>query len=579
MLRAITAALAATIIAPVSAHGQGVQGCWVGTVAEGANRRRAMLETSNAGGTWTGRFHTLVDAVESNEIATISNDGNQWTFAIPDMPGSPTLVGTLSDDGQSLSGEGDRGGTSFPFQFHRADNAEMPTSGYWQGGLLQGGVIALKINLNIASAPCGQVLVTMDSPDQGSSGLPVTGFEMRGDQLLFDMVYVGGSFEGTISSDGTELKGTWTQGGSANPMELKLGEAPEGPNRPQEPQPPFPYHVEDVTYENAAAGITLAGTLTMPSSEGPHPAVILISGSGAQDRDETLMGHKPFLLLADHLTRHGIAVLRYDDRGVGGSGGNTMLATLQDNATDVEAAMAFLNTRPEIDAGRIGLMGHSEGGWVSPLVAMTNDDVAFIVMLAGPGVSAADLLIAQQEALLEVAGVSSDYIEGNAMISKEIFAILRDDDDPETVNTELLRRVEALKQESTPAQRDGIEQVMAAISPEQWQSQIRTMTTPWFRGLLVYDPAEALHALDVPVFALIGERDLQVPPSQNVPALEQAFANGNATDYTVRELPQLNHLFQTATTGAISEYGQIEETMSPAVLTLVTDWILERVGR
>jgi len=564
---------------PTASVAQDVAGCWVGTIAEGSNRRRAMIELTQAGGTWAGQFHTLVDEVDSNEFGSVTNEGNQWTFAIPDVAGSPTLVATLSTDGQTLSGEGSRGGTTFPFEFRRVGDAQMPPAGYWQGGLTQGGAIILRINLSIVAAPCGQVLVTMDSPDQGASGMAITGFEMRGDSMLFDMAYVGGSFEGTLLSDRSALKGTWHQGGNANPMELKLGEAPEGPNRPQEPQPPFPYHVEEVTYENAAAGITLAGTLTMPSSQGPHPAVILISGSGAQDRDETIMGHKPFLLLADHLTRRGIAVLRYDDRGVGGSGGNTMLATLQDNATDVEAAIAFLKTRPELDSGRIGLMGHSEGGWVAPLVAMTNDDVSFIVMLAGPGVSAEDLLFAQQEALLTVAGVSADYIEGNAMVSKVMFEILREDDNPETVNAELIRRVEVLKQESTPAQREGIEQVMTSISPEQWQSQIRTMTTPWFRGLLDYDPTEAFQELDVPVLALIGELDLQVPPSQNIPALEEAFTNGKATDYTVRVLPQLNHLLQTATTGAIGEYAQIEETMSPVALKIISDWILERVGR
>ncbi len=579
MARKLPGIVALIVGLPTASVAQDVAGCWVGTIAEGSNRRRAMIELTQAGGTWTGQFHTLVDEVDSNEFGSVTNEGNQWTFAIPDVAGSPTLVATLSTDGQTLSGEGSRGGTTFPFEFRRVGDAQMPPAGYWQGGLIQGGAIILRINLSIVAAPCGQVLVTMDSPDQGASGMAITGFEMRGDSMLFDMAYVGGSFEGTLLSDRSELKGTWHQGGNANPMELKLGEAPEGPNRPQEPQPPFPYHVEEVTYENAAAGITLAGTLTMPSSQGPHPAVILISGSGAQDRDETIMGHKPFLLLADHLTRRGIAVLRYDDRGVGGSGGNTMLATLQDNATDVEAAIAFLKTRPELDSGRIGLMGHSEGGWVAPLVAMTNDDVSFIVMLAGPGVSAEDLLFAQQEALLTVAGVSADYIEGNAMVSKVMFEILREDDNPETVNAELIRRVEVLKQESTPAQREGIEQVMTSISPEQWQSQIRTMTTPWFRGLLDYDPTEAFQELDVPVLALIGELDLQVPPSQNIPALEEAFTNGKATDYTVRVLPQLNHLLQTATTGAIGEYAQIEETMSPVALKIISDWILERVGR
>jgi pimeloyl-ACP methyl ester carboxylesterase len=453
----------------------------------------------------------------------------------------------------------------------------MPPTGYWQGVILRGGTPMMKINLDIVSAPCGQVLVTMDSPDQGAEGMALTGFEMRGDSLLFDMIYIGGSFAGTLSGDRTEVEGMWHQGGNAFAMELTLGEAPEAPNRPQEPQAPFPYHVEEVTYENPAAGITLAGTLTAPPSSGPHPAVILITGSGAQDRDESLMGHKPFLLLADYLTRRGIAVLRFDDRGVGGSGGNTMLATLEDNATDVEAGIAFLQSRSEIDPTRIGLMGHSEGGWVAPLVAMTND-VAFVVMLAGPGVDAEQLLYAQQEALLRAAGVSQSYIDGNAKVSRIIFEILRETDDLEEVRQALMTGVDELKAQSSPEERNGIEQVMTSIPEAQWDAQLQTMATPWFRGLLSYDPTEALHELDVPVLALIGELDLQVPVSQNVPALEAAFANGKATDYTVLALPGLNHLFQTATTGAITEYGQIEETFAPMALEILGDWVVEKTG-
>jgi pimeloyl-ACP methyl ester carboxylesterase len=455
----------------------------------------------------------------------------------------------------------------------------MPPAGYWLGVLTMDSTPVMKINLEIESTPCGQVLVTMDSPDQGQSGLPGPGFEMRGDSLLFDLTYVGGAFAGTLSQDGGTISGTWRQGGQILGMEFKLGEAPAEPNRPQEPQPPFPYNVEDVAYDNAYAGITLAGTMTTPLSEGPHPAVILISGSGAQDRDETLMRHKPFLLLADHLTRRGMAVLRYDDRGVGGSGGNTMLATLADNVTDVEAAIAFLKTRPEIDATKIGLIGHSEGGWVAPLVAINSDDVAVIVMLAGPGVDAEALLYAQQEALLSAAGVSEGYIRGNALISEVLFEILRETADADSAKAALDEAVRILKSRVSDTELEGIEEVLDAIDDEMWRGRLATMTTPWFRGLLEYDPSEALGELDVPVLALIGELDLQVPPDQNIPALEAAFAAGKASDYTVRELPGLNHLLQTATTGAPAEYAQIEETMSPVVLDMVSEWILELVGR
>ncbi len=340
---------------------------------------------------------------------------------------------------------------------------------------------------------------------------------------------------------------------------LKKVEKLSRPNRPQEPKPPFPYRSEDVAIVNAAGKAVLAGTVTIPEGKGPFPAVVLISGSGLQNRDEELMGHKPFLVLADYLTRHGIAVLRYDDRGFGKSTGDAAAATSEDFAGDALAAWQVLRARPEIDPRRVGLLGHSEGGLIAPLLASRTPGVAFVVMLAGPGVTGEAVMLAQGVAILKANGAPDSAIATNTSLQRQVFAILREESDQ-------ARIVERLSAIPVP----GPKEASAAL--------VKQSSSPWLRFFVRYDPAPALAKLTCPVLALGGELDLQVLADQNLPAIEAALKRGGNKDYTVLRLPGLNHLFQTCKTGTPAEYAKIEETMSPVALDMIATWIRKRTG-
>jgi pimeloyl-ACP methyl ester carboxylesterase len=306
-------------------------------------------------------------------------------------------------------------------------------------------------------------------------------------------------------------------------------------------------------YENQ--DIKLAGTLTRPRGAGPFPAAIMITGSGPQDRDETLMSHKPFLVIADYLTRRGIAVLRVDDRGMGKSTGNSMRTSLDEMAGDVLAGVNFLKSRKEIDPKKIGVVGHSEGGVVGPLAASRSSDVAFVVMLAGTGVTGEEVLRIQGELVVRSSGGNDAAVKQTRSTQERTFAVLRkfrDEKDEKVVS-------DALK----------------AALPEVPQSAFASVTAAEMRSFLFLDPSEALRKVKVPVLALNGSRDVQVSPQQNLPAIVAALAAGGNTDFTVTELPGLNHLFQKCVTCAPSEYGNLEETFSPVALEIVGDWVLK----
>ncbi len=328
--------------------------------------------------------------------------------------------------------------------------------------------------------------------------------------------------------------------------------------RPQNPVKPYPYREEEVSYENKVQNVTLAGTLTIPQGKGPFPVVLLITGSGPQDRDESLLGHKPFLVLSDYLTRHGIAVLRADDRGIGKSTGVFANATTADFATDVEAGVAFLKTRPEVNPQKIGLVGHSEGGVIAPMVAARNKDVAFIVMMAGTGVPGDQVLPAQSEAIEVASGKDPSEAAKSAAKEKEMLALVETEKDPAILEKELQ------------------EKMKGEVPDAQIGMQIKQITSPWFRYFLTYDPATALRKVRCPVLAINGALDKQVLPSQNLPAIRKALEEGGNKHFEADELPGLNHLFQTAKTGAPAEYSQIEETMSPVALEKISEWILKQ---
>ncbi len=440
---------------------------------------------------------------------------------------------------------------------------ENSIAGPWRGTLDVGNGIKLRIVFHFKVSSKGILGGTMDSVDQGATGIPLSKVTLKKNTLHVESAAVQGTYDATLSANGRKFTGTWKQGPAKLALNLEPGTFAEK-KRSQEPIPPFPYVSENVTFSNPGAKITLAGTLTMPRKGGPFPAVLLISGSGPQDRDESLAGHRPFAVLADHLTRKGIAVLRVDDRGVGKSTGSFAVATTTDFMLDAQAALKFLRSRKGIDARRTGLLGHSEGAIVAALLAAKDRNVAYTVLLAGPGVKGEQLILRQTVLLQRSMGVPEKDIARGQAQARRIYSILRSKKDTATVRKELTRLAAEMK--------DGSER-------EALTRQFGTLTSPWFRQFLVLDPAVALQKVKCPVLAVTGARDLQVDPDQNLPAIKAALKAGGNTDYTVRKLPGLNHLLQAARTGTIDEYARIEETVNPAALNAVSGWILSRTRR
>ncbi len=338
----------------------------------------------------------------------------------------------------------------------------------------------------------------------------------------------------------------------------------------QTPAPPFPYHSEDVAYSNDAGGVELAGTLTLPEGPGPFPAAILITGSGPQNRDCEVFGHKLFLVIADHLTRGGIAVLRVDDRGVGGSTARSPIgiATSFDFAGDVQAGVSYLRGRPEISPDGIGLVGHSEGGMIAPIVAARDSRVAFIVMLAGPGIPVDELLLLQDERMSRAGGMSEGRIAESRRIQRSVFDVLLEDD---MVDADRKARLRQLLMSSPGIEGDAPGARSAAID-----DLIEKISTPWFNAFLRYDPRPTLARVGCPVLALNGELDLQVTCAENLAGVSAALEHGGNSDATVRAFPDLNHPFQHCKTGHVDEYAQIDETISVEILEVITEWIAAR---
>lgn len=452
------------------------------------------------------------------------------------------------------------------------DKPASDIAGTWQG-MLDVTVVKLRLVVEFKKKEGGGYTATMDSPDQNAFGIPIDEVTVADKTVKFAIKMLGGAFEGKLADDGKQIEGKWSQGGLSLALNLKPGEKVAPPKRPQEPKPPFPYNAEEVSYENKEAGIKIAGTLTLPKEGGPFPAVLLITGSGPQDRNEELMGHKPFLVWADYLTRRGIAVLRVDDRGVGGTGGKPGESTIEDHVGDALAGVAYLKSRSDIDAKKIGLIGHSEGGLVAPGAAVKSSDVAFIVLLAGTGVTGEQILYSQGKLIAKAAGAADEAAEKNEQMQKKIFTVLKETDDPAAAAVKLAAVLAEVAATLTEEQKKAIE-ASAGLA----EQQMKMLLTPWFRHFLTYDPKPVLEKVKCSVLAINGEKDLQVDPKLNLPPIEAALKAAGNKDFTVKELPGLNHLFQASKTGAISEYQQIEETINPVALEVAGDWLAKRVG-
>lgn len=433
---------------------------------------------------------------------------------------------------------------------------DVDLSGTWLG-TLQVPPAPLRFVLNMERAESGGWRGTADSPDQGAFGLPITRIDVTGERVVVRLDAAGLVFSGQVSPDGQTLAGVAEQGGTSLPLTLERQPGPLDYRRPQDPVPPFPYDTLEVTFPSEAPGVTLAGTLTWPQGPGPFTTVVLITGSGPQDRNEELLNHRPFLVLADALARANVAVLRYDDRGVAESTGDFAAATTLDFAADVRGALDYLRSQTTFPVASIGLVGHSEGGLIAPIVADGNADVSFLVLLAGPSVDGATIIISQGRAIAAANGATPAELDVAEAQQRAAFACL---DDPDAA----LDGVDACLRQALASQ---------GVTEPDLSPLLAQLESPWMRWFLTYDPAPVLRRTQIPVLALNGSLDLQVLASLNVPVMQAAFEEAGNARASVSELPGLNHLFQHAVTGSPSEYGLIPETLAPEVLEQIADWI------
>ncbi|MCJ7447573.1 MAG: alpha/beta fold hydrolase [Bacteroidales bacterium] len=439
-------------------------------------------------------------------------------------------------------------------------------SGSWLGRITANAV-SLRVVFNLTVVEKDSLTATLESPDQGVKNIKVGPVKFDGKEIKISAPLLLAEYNGTIKND-TLIEGTFMQSGATMPLNLIKLKAEFTLNRPQEPKPPFPYLSEDVVFNNVRAKIDLAGTLTIPKGEGPFPAVILITGSGSQNRNEELMGHKPFWVIADYLTRNGIAVLRYDDRGVGQSQGSPLNKTSADFATDAEAAYLFLKTRREIDPELIGLAGHSEGGLIASIVAASNQNVGFIISLAGPGVRGEQILHRQNRDISLISGADEKQVKEGIAVNKKLFAVLKKEPDNKKAEEQIATVYKKnLIREKTPP--EDIDKALIQLN-----SSLNPVIYTWMRYFIITNPAGFWKKVKCPVLALNGEKDLQVATDMNLQSIEKALKSGGNKSVNTIEFPGLNHLFQHCKTGLPAEYGEIEETFSPEVLKIMSDWIL-----
>ncbi len=544
-----------------------VDGTYAGTLQAGEAQLHLVLHLSrNSNGVLHASLDSLDQAVFAIEASAASLDSGILKLEVASV--GARYQGKVSPDHKTIEGEWSQGSASLPLVFHREsaprrpDGARFPVEGVWQSALETHG-LRFRLQLHVSHDTQGELIAALDSLDQGVSGLPAIHVTQKESAFHFEIPAIDGVFDGALNAAKNSIAGEWTQNDAKEKFEFKRSDQPLELRRPQNPSKPYPYREEEISFPNAAAGVTLAGTLTLPMGPGPFAAAVLIAGSGPQDRDESLANHKPFLVLSDYLTRKGIAVLRYDKRGVGKSTGSADQATTVDLTGDAESAISYLKSRKEIDPGKIGLIGHSEGSMIAPFIAVRSHDIPWMVLLAAPATKGEDSLLNQSELIARAGGLSDKQIATSLNFDKEAYDLVRKEKDPAV----LMEKLKGLVKES------GFD---SAIPPAALEPQLRMMTSPWFRFFLDYDPLPNLRGAKSPVLALYGEKDLQVPPKINLPLLQKALAEAGNTQADTRQLPELNHLFQHAYSGSPAEYAAIEETFSPEALRIIGEWVLSR---
>jgi len=439
--------------------------------------------------------------------------------------------------------------------------------GDWYGDIE---IMGMKLGFVLHISKDGDIYKSiLDIPEQNAMGIPMTSTTYVENVLKIISTQLKGNFEGSLADE--SVKGIFSQNGGAYPFSVsKEKREAKQRLRPQEPKPKFNYKIEEVTFENKADNVKLAGTLTLPKGKGPFQAVVLVSGSGPQDRNEEILGHKSFWVLSDYLTNNGIAVLRYDDRGVGESTGDFSTGTTADFARDAKSAVDYLMGLKRINKTKVGIIGHSEGGTIAPIVAGDpRNKVGFIVMLAGTAILGSEVLVKQQELISIINGEDEEEVVSNSQMSIALFQFLQENLESESLKIDMEKFIGDYMVENNTKLPKG-------VSSEQMSKVlIEAYATPWMKYFLFYDPQYAFLNTKCPVLALNGSNDLQVTPKENLSLFKQLAERSGNENVTTIELPGLNHLFQHCETGSPSEYGDIEETMSPEVLEIMRNWIKE----
>ncbi len=499
---------------------------------------------------------------QAMQIKNFHIQENTLRFAVPRI--SATYQGRWNPKAAQWEGSFTQG-RAFDLNFSRGRPQANPNyselNGHWQGAI-KGHPLVVRISTESMGTQA-----VLDSPDEGVRGLPISKLRLSDDKVSFEIPKAGVKFKGAFEESNQQMVGKWSQKGQPRRKITFVKQLDSGgyreADRPQTPKDNPPYVSATVAFTNPQAkGVALAGTLTTPKGEGPFPAVILISGSGPHDRNASTMGHQPFAVIADYLTRQGLAVLRYDDRGIADSSGDHQAATSLDFASDANAAFHFLSQRSDIDAKSIGMLGHSEGGLIAPLAFDHNPELAFMILLAGPGVDTVELMLAQQKAMATLQGVPAKKFAKMQRVSRQIMEKIRESKTAEDA-TKFVSEI------LSPAN-------LAALGVQKSQKAdiLASYTKPWFRVFMTYDPADHFSDKTLPILALNGELDVQVTPKENLAGLREILKDHE--DASVKLLPGLNHMFQQAQTGSISEYRQIEQTISPEVLSQVATWIKAR---
>ena len=464
--------------------------------------------------------------------------------------------------------------TFFLFALSSGVNAQASKfNGDWLGTLNVG--VELRVVFHIKETGPNSFITTADSPDQSAYGMKCDSTGISGNSITIVMSSLNATYTGKLVNDST-IDGTFTQQASF-PLVLKKTDKIIERVRPQTPTAPFAYKTEDLQYDNADRSAKLAATIAIPQGAGPFPAVLLITGSGPQDRDETIMDHKLFAVLADHLTKKGFIVLRVDDRGIGKSTGNFALATSADFAKDVSSGVDYLLSRPEVDKKKIGLLGHSEGGMIAPMVAVQRKDINFIILLAGPGVKILDLMAEQNEAIARSSGLSETALKEIKPLFRKIASAIMGAPDSATA----IKNVSAALETWAAGKSEELLEELHFETKEDRLSYVTEMVnqfqSPWFKYFMSFDPQPWLEKLNCKVLALNGDKDIQVISSQNLPGIEAALKKGRVKTYEIKELKGLNHLFQSCKTCTVDEYGELEETVSPTVLEIIAGWLEKNI--